>query len=349
MLASAPGLTSIAFLDSLSFIPLCIVFLVALLTGPRPALRSFALISGVFVAYFAAGALALLGLQEVFDDVNAYLLRMWKSPYTGELILQIALGAALVFVGWRLVTRRAKPAADPIAETLTAPKAWVAGVSLTIAGLPGAVPYLAAVDLLLRTDLSTTQRLLLVALYNLVFVAPLIAVIGVRLAFGAGADSLIDAIRHLLDRWGSKLIVGLMVALGTVLIIDGIGWFLGHPLIPVGSTDADKTGSVFGQDLLDLGNQHLVQRLLGERTDDLPADDAVAVDQKCLRHAVDAPVDRGAPMAVDADSPVGIAKPIEKTEGILRHVLVVDAEDADTGVAGEFLKQRVLLSARCAP
>lgn len=44
---------------------------------------------------------------------------------------------------------------------------------------------------------------------------------------------MIDAIRRFLDRWGPKLIVGLMVALGTVLIIDGIGWFLGHPLIPV--------------------------------------------------------------------------------------------------------------------
>jgi len=233
MLASAPGLTSIAFLDSLSFIPLCIVFLVALLTGPRPALRSFALISGVFVAYFAAGALVLIGLQEVFDDVNAYLLRMWQSPYTEELILQIAIGAALVVVGWRLVTRRARPAAGPIAETLTTPKAWIAGVSLTIAGLPGAVPYLAAVDLLLRTDLPPTQRMLLIALYNVVFVAPLIAVVAVRLAFGASADPLIDAIRRFLDRWGPKLIVGLMVALGTVLIIDGVGWFLGHPLIPV--------------------------------------------------------------------------------------------------------------------
>jgi cytochrome c biogenesis protein CcdA len=233
MLASVPSLTSVALLDSMSFIPLCIAFLVVLLAGPRPALRSFALISGVFVAYFTAGALALLGLQEVFDDVNAYLFRMWKSPYTEELILQIAIGAALVVIGWRLVTRRARPAVEPIAETMTASKAWLTGVSLTIAGLPGAVPYLAAVDLLLRTDLPPTQRMLLVAFYNAVFVAPLAAVVAVRLAFGASADSLIDAIRRFLDRWGPKLIVGLMVALGTVLIIDGIGWFLGHPLIPV--------------------------------------------------------------------------------------------------------------------
>jgi hypothetical protein len=37
MLAPVPSLISIALLDSLSFIPLCAVFLVVLLAGPRPA------------------------------------------------------------------------------------------------------------------------------------------------------------------------------------------------------------------------------------------------------------------------------------------------------------------------
>ncbi|MCP4382274.1 MAG: hypothetical protein GY798_12820 [Hyphomicrobiales bacterium] len=41
-----PGLTTIALLDSLSIIPLCIVFLAVLLVGTNPAGRSFALIAG---------------------------------------------------------------------------------------------------------------------------------------------------------------------------------------------------------------------------------------------------------------------------------------------------------------
>jgi hypothetical protein len=116
---------------------------------------------------------------------------------------------------------------------MTAPQAWLAGASLTIAGLPGAVPYLAAVDILLRTELSLAQSMLLIALYSFVFVVPLAAIVGIRLAIGARADPLIDAVRCFLDRWGPKLIVGLMVALGSLLVIDGIGWFFSHPLIPV--------------------------------------------------------------------------------------------------------------------
>ncbi len=234
MLALASSLALVALLDSLSIIPLCIVFLIVLLAGPHPVVRSSAFLFGVFVSYLAAGVLVMLGLQEIFDEVNAYLVRLWKSPYTEELLLQIVLGAVLVAFGWRLAIRRAKHAGEPTAEAMTARQAWLAGIGLTIAGLPGAVPYLAAIDMVLRTDLPSTQRLILITWYNVVFVAPLAGIVALRQAFGGGADSFIDAIRRFLDRWGPRLIVVLLLAFGIVLVADGIGWFLGHPLIPIG-------------------------------------------------------------------------------------------------------------------
>jgi len=120
MLALASSLALVALLDSLSIIPLCIVFLIVLLAGPRPVVRSSAFLFGVFISYLAAGVLVMLGLQEIFDEVNAYLVRLWKSPYTEELILQIVLGAVLVAFGWRLAVHRAKHASEPTAEAMTA-------------------------------------------------------------------------------------------------------------------------------------------------------------------------------------------------------------------------------------
>ena len=32
--------------------------------------------------------------------------------------------------------------------------------------------------------------------------------------------------------WGPRVIVGILVVLGIVLVMDGIGWFLGKPLLP---------------------------------------------------------------------------------------------------------------------
>jgi hypothetical protein len=33
--------------------------------------------------------------------------------------------------------------------------------------------------------------------------------------------------------WGQRMIAALLTALGIVLLVDGVGWFLGYPLIPV--------------------------------------------------------------------------------------------------------------------
>jgi hypothetical protein len=38
----------------------------------------------------------------------------------------------------------------------------------------------------------------------------------------------------LFTRWGKHLLVTVLVGLGFILIVDGIGWFFGKPLIPVG-------------------------------------------------------------------------------------------------------------------
>lgn len=233
MLALVPSLTTIALLDSLSIIPLCIVVLAILLSGPSPVVGSFAFIIGVCVTYFGVGVLVLLGLQEVFDAINAYAVRLWQSPYTEELVLQIVVGVGLIAFGWRLAARRAKPPTKSARDAMTAPQACLAGAGLTIAGLPGAVPYLAAIDLALRAELQLAERMWLIAYYNIAFAAPLAAIVGLRLASGGRGDALLETIRGFLDRWGSRLIVWLLLALGVVLVLDGLGWFLGYPLIPV--------------------------------------------------------------------------------------------------------------------
>ena len=57
-----------------------------------------------------------------------------------------------------------------------------------------------------------------------------------------------------------------------------------------------------GQRLLDLGQQLLLDRIDRERADMLEGDLAVLADDECLRDAVDAPVDRAAPVRIDADA-----------------------------------------------
>jgi hypothetical protein len=95
------------------------------------------------------------------------------------------------------------------------------------------VPYFAAIDLALRADVSLQERILALGIYNLFFVLPLGLVVMLRLVLGERSKAPLEAVKGFFDRWGLRVIVVLFMVLGAVLLVDGIGWLLGYPLIPV--------------------------------------------------------------------------------------------------------------------
>ena len=86
-----------------------------------------------------------------------------------------------------------------------------------------------------------------------------------------------------------------------------------------------------------------------DRADVLVDDLALAVDDERLGHAVDAPFDGRAAVAIDADRGEGIAVAAEEAARGRRLVLVVDAVELHAGPLLEGDQQRVLLHARHAP
>ena len=226
-------LIPIALLDSTSIIPLCIVILVMLLAGPNPLGRASALIFGIFLVYLACGLMIMFGLQSVFDEINAYAARLWASPYTEELILQILIGLLLLVFAVKIARGSKARAEKPQPGAMTGTQAFIAGAGLTIVGFPGAVPYFAGIDLTLRAELDLAQRVVALGAYNLAFVVPLGLVVLLRLLLGERSRAPLERIKAFFDRWGQRVILALFVLLGVVLVADGIGWLLGYPLIPV--------------------------------------------------------------------------------------------------------------------
>src|SRR5262249_25940270 len=78
--------------------------------------------------------------------------------------------------------------------------------------------------------------------------------------------------------------------------------------------------------LLELRLEPALEILRRDRADQLERDAAVAADQEGLRHAVDAPLDRGAAVLVGAVARERIAVAAEESAGVLGLVLVVDAD-----------------------
>jgi cytochrome c biogenesis protein CcdA len=224
-------LTSIALLDSISIIPLSIVALAVLLAGPKPLLTSCSFILGTFCVYVVTGMALLVGLQSVFEEFNAYVEQLSGVPNTEEIIFQIALGLLLCAFGMRLAKARRARSGKASAKALSPAKAFVVGMGLTFLGMPGGLPYFAAVDLILRAEVPMPRQLAAIVYYNIIFVSPLGAIVAIRVMFGERGQEILEAVKRFFDKWGQKLIVSLLVGLGLFLVADGIGWFLGTALI----------------------------------------------------------------------------------------------------------------------
>ncbi len=234
-------LAAISLLDSMSMVPLCILPLAAVLGGSRPYLAATGFLAGIFLVYAGSGLVLLIGFDALFDALGPSLSRWWNNPNAPELLLQIVAGGVMLAFGWRLaMTRQSHPPSD-VPGAIPPGRTLVLGASLTLVGMPGAFPYFGAIEQILRAELGLVATGFALLFYNFVFVAPLAALLVLRLVLPARSEAIFRRVAELADRWGRHLIVGVLMFVGAVLAADGIGWFLGHPLLPV--AEAASTGA----------------------------------------------------------------------------------------------------------
>ena len=225
--------TSISFLDSISMIPLCIVPLTILFGGNRPQLSSLMFITGIVITYFPFGLLLLFGLDMIFDWLTTTMKEfLSKEPDTLDLVLQLVIDIVMVIFGYRITATRDSSVDESTTASITPRPAFMLGAVLNMTGMWGALPYFAAIDQILRADLDAVGMVLILAYYNLVFIVPLLAFIGLRYALGRKTDRPFQRMARFFTRWGRRLIVLILFGLGVILIVDGISWFMGMPLLP---------------------------------------------------------------------------------------------------------------------
>ena len=228
-------LTTISLIDSLSMLPFAVVALAVLLSGNKPYLTATGFLLGVFLSYFASGVVIALGLGETIQRATAALVHWFKHPSALDYYLSIAIGIALIFFGYRWATARRARAEQKRPDAAMGPlQAFVLGAGAVLAGLWGALPYFAAVDQILKADLSIAEGVTALAYYNVIFVSSGAVLVLIRAFMGTGADAVFETVNRLFAVWGKRLVIATMVILGVVMAADGVGWLLGRPVLPVG-------------------------------------------------------------------------------------------------------------------
>jgi cytochrome c biogenesis protein CcdA len=215
-------LIPIAALDSLN--PTTTAVQMYLLSTPKPVPRSVAFIAGVFITYWAAGLAVVLG-------ANQLSLRLPSLPPLLMYTLQLIIGIVLLIVGWNLNKSATKSQEVKRPARLTIVQTFLFGSAATLWDFPTALPYLAAIERIVRSqfDLFTTMSIL--AIYNTIFVFPLIALLGLYIYLGERSVNLIHAINQSVQKWGQRILRVLLIGLGLLLIVDCIAFALGRPIL----------------------------------------------------------------------------------------------------------------------
>jgi cytochrome c biogenesis protein CcdA len=226
-------LTPIALVDSTSIIPTCIVPIIVLLGGRRPIPATLSFISGIFLAYFAFGLVIVFGATTLLETATEWLKSQMRPPNTIEVLIQIAIGVVLAALAVKLADRKQRSRDKEPPADVSAWGAFLFGAVFMLSGVWGALPYFAAIDGILRADLSATGGLLALGYYNLFVVVPLIAMVVIRAALGERSNALFERLNQFFTRWTKRLVLGGLLMLGFFLIADGVGWLIGKPIVPM--------------------------------------------------------------------------------------------------------------------
>lgn len=187
-----------------------------LATGTERVRRVAQFTLGVFAVNLLVGVVLTVGPGRLLIGLAPHPQRTVKHII--ELVAGIALlGAALaVWFGRRSLARRELPMKSGGGRS-----ALFAGASIAAVELPTAAPYFAVIAGIVGSPADLWQEIALVALYNIAFVLPLLAIVVVLLVAGDRAGQWLGKGGDWLQRSWPVVLAGLLLFVGAILTVLG--------------------------------------------------------------------------------------------------------------------------------
>lgn len=181
-----------------------------------PVRRQLAYLATITAFYFAVGVLVLLGLSSFLEVVSDVL-----EGTTGQ-VVQFILGIVLLAASFRFNPKRQKD---------NAPRSWVParltnramitlGLTSGVLELATMVPYLAAIGILTRTNLSLVEQAAILGGYTVIMVLPALLLIGVASHAGPGFETFLRKIERWITSNGDGLVGWALGIVGFLLAVD---------------------------------------------------------------------------------------------------------------------------------
>ncbi len=199
----------------------------------RPYRAASWVLFGWFAVYFLAGIGLAVGLERIT--------RALANPRQIDFAIQTPIALAMIWFAYTSARDSEQPKANkhvPRAggsnHTLGAFSGILLGATINLVGLPFALPYFAAIDQVLKTDLSASEAAWVLALYNLVYILPFAALMLLRFIYRDQADALFERINVWMEKSGAVIMPAVLFLIGAVLLVDAVLYFTtGNPLINI--------------------------------------------------------------------------------------------------------------------
>ena len=211
---------SVAAVDSLNPSTVGPAVYLATRTHAVRSLLGFAI--GVFAVNLFAGLVLTLGPGQAI---------LAAIPTVGEHtkhVIELGLGLVTLGVGIVLWPIRHRIAHQVVPKkALGHGSAFALGAGIALANLPTAFPYFAVIVVIIGSASSLATQASLVILFNLVVIAPLLAILAISIHPGEHGNAILGYMRTKLDRW-SPMLIPLVVFIFAValLLLGGLGLVL---------------------------------------------------------------------------------------------------------------------------
>lgn len=220
MLTAVVVVAALGVVDSIN--PVTILVALYLGSGPDPMRRLGGFIAGVFTVYLAGGLALAFGPGELLRGALA------GVDIPGADAAALVAGTGLLFVAVALWTRRKRLAAVGLPDGLTRPGSVLAlGAIVTALDLPTAFPYFGAIAVIVSAQVPAGAELLLLGIFNVLYVLPLGLLLVAHLALGARCHAQLARARTAVERVAGPLLAAGAAAAGAALVARGAGGALG--------------------------------------------------------------------------------------------------------------------------
>jgi len=199
----------------------------------RPYRAAFWVLSGWFAIYFPAGIGLAVGLERITGAL--------ASPRPSDFLIQTPIALAMIWFAYKSARASEESKADKrvpqvggSSHTLGVFSGLLLGATINLVGLPFALPYFAAIDQMLKTDLSFTGAVFVLTLYNLAYILPFATLALLRFIYRDQADALFERINAWMEKASAVIMPIMLFLIGAVLLVDVVLYFTtGRPLINI--------------------------------------------------------------------------------------------------------------------